>query len=729
MFNKESIIKLLEKEKKLSFINIAKKLKISYKENKILTNFLFELIETYQITKNSKTNDYEYVSFVKNITGTLKVNSKGFFGFIELEKIDENQEDESYYVPKTYFNKALDNDKVEAKLFLDIYEKPFCIITKIINRNTEYLYGTICENKGITYFDCINKKFANEKFSIKHKSIEIQNKDLVKAKIININNNFIYIDIIEKISNTNDPMCYVKALLDERNIPKYFSNTLNKEIENIPENIKEENLINRKDFRDELIVTIDGDDTKDFDDAINVIKKDNGNYILGVHIADVSYYVQENSLIDLEAFNRGTSIYLLNQVVPMLPFKLSNGICSLNPNKDRFTLSVLIEYDKEGKVIKTNFYEGIIQSKYRLTYNNVNKFWNNTLTFEDEKLKIMLNNAKELAILIAKQKYNDGYIDFEIDEPYIKLDDKGNVLDILVKPSGDSERMIEAFMVAANEAVASELNKNKIPLLFRIHDKPDEEKVDYFKTVLKSLGIDVKIDLSSINSKSFQNIIEQIKKTRNDDFIKLLFLRTMQKAIYSPNNIGHFGLASKDYCHFTSPIRRYPDLIVHRILREIYLHQNKDKIEHYKNILNSIGEHSSYTEQEATNLERDTNDLKFAEFYKARIGRKFSGQIVSILKFGMFIEFDNKTDALIHISTIGEKDEFTPNDEFTKLTSKTKIYNLGQKVNVIITGADEIAGKVDAVLEEYYPKYLNNLQSKNKHFHKPNKGKNYENRK
>ncbi|WP_406615529.1 ribonuclease R [Mycoplasmopsis hyopharyngis] len=713
MVNKDAVLKLFEKEKKLSFIDIAKKLKISHKENKLLTSLIFSLIDEFQLIKNPKTLEFEKITFIKNVVGTFKVNSNGFFGFIDpLEENGLKSEAESFYVSKNYFNKALDGDKVEAKIFSDINGKIFAMITNILNRNIEFVYGIIEQNKEFLNFKPINKKFDDRFFSIKKNSASARINDVVKAKILNITNHYISIDIIEKISNINDPMCYVQTLLDERKIPKYFPSTLSKEIENIPENINNENTASRKDYREQLIVTIDGDDTKDFDDAINVVKHDNGTYTLGVHIADVSHYVQENSLIDLEAFNRGTSIYLLNQVVPMLPFKLSNGICSLNPNEDRFTLSVIINYDKKGKVIDTHFYESIICSKYRLTYNNVNKFWKNEFQFNSPELEKMLNDARELAKLVERQKYEQGYIDFEIDEPYVKLDEKGNVLDILVKPSGESEKLIESFMVAANEAVAHGLNKLNIPVLFRIHDKPDVEKIDYFKTVLNALNINVKIDLNDISPKSFQNIIEEIKKNRNDDFIKLLFLRTMQKAIYSPNNIGHFGLASTDYCHFTSPIRRYPDLIVHRILKDVFIHKNKNKIEHYRNILASIAEHSSNTEQGATDVERDVNDLKFAEFYKNKIGKKFTGQIVSILKFGMFIEFDNKTDALVHISTIGKKDEFKANEQFTKLIGATKTYNLGQKVSVIIVNADEISGKVDAVLEEFYPQYLNNIAKK-----------------
>lgn len=319
---------------------------------------------------------------------------------------------------------------------------------------------------------------------------------------------------------------------------------------------------------------------------------------------------------------------------------------------------------------------------------------------------------RELSKIIGNKKYEQGYIDFEIQEPKLVLDENGKVIDIKISADGESEKMIENFMVAANEAVAYKLTQKNFPVLYRVHEVPDEEKKEYFKSVLKDLNVYVKFKNEVLTSKSFQNIIENIKKQRNDEFMKLLYLRTMSKAVYSSNNLGHFGLASQAYCHFTSPIRRYPDLVVHRILKDLFLHNKINMISYYKDFVQYVAEPTSNSEQAAVDLERSVNDLKFAEYYKSQIGKTFQAQIVSILKFGMFVEFPNKTDALIHISTIGKKDEFIPNENCTKLISINKTYTLGDTVNVVIVNADEVNGKVDAVLDIYYNQYLKDLSKK-----------------
>lgn len=535
--------------------------------------------------------------------------------------------------------------------------------------------------------------------------------DVVLGQMVSFKNNIIELNIIKKIANSNDPMAYVKALTVIRNEPEDFPQEVKDYLVKIPNSIADEKLNNRLDLRKELIVTIDGNDTKDFDDAINVKKNADGTYELGVHIADVSYYVKEDSSLDVEALKRGTSRYLVSGVIPMLPHKLSNGICSLNPNEDRFTLSAIMTIDKNGDTIDAKFYQSIIQSKYRLTYDRVNELYDKNQKFDDPKLNRMLYEAAELAKIIRNYKVKEGYIDFEIEEPEIVLDDKGKTIDVVVKPTGFSENLIEDFMVRTNEEVAKFLAKRKIPFIYRVHESPDSDKIDSFLSVLNVLGIKVNIDRNDINPKSFQKIINKIKETRNDDFLKTVFLRTMQKAKYSPNNIGHFGLASEHYCHFTSPIRRYPDLVVHRILREIVFNNDKSKITHYKNILSNVAELNSNSEQEALQLERDTNDLKYAEFFKNKIGQTMKAQIISILRFGMFVQFDCKIEALVHISTLCDGD-YEVNENFTELRSKQHTFKLGDQVEVVIAGADETNGKIDAVLAKCYGSYLEEIKKK-----------------
>ncbi|WP_027120846.1 ribonuclease R [Mycoplasmopsis lipofaciens] len=723
MCTKQQLFDFIKQNPNSSFLDIAKYFKIKPFENRLLTNILFELVDEYKVVKNSD-NSYTGIEKIKTIEGEIRLASEGKYAFVDVVDEENNLENkESYFIPGLFINQAMNNDIVKINVFKynDVNQsKTFAMVDKIIQRKTNKIVGILVQHKNFVVFRTIKKDYKKLNFFIKDIVSEARLNDVVLAEIVEFKKDKVIINIIRKIASIDDPMCYVKALTVEKNVPENFPEQVINEANLIPSTIEYENKDNRVDFRNELIVTIDGDDTKDFDDAIVVKKLEDGNYELGVHIADVSYYVKENSDIDNEALNRGTSIYLVNEVIPMLPKVLSNGICSLNPNEDRFTMSIIMKINDKGETIESKIVPGIICSKYRLTYNRVNQFIENNEKFEDNNLNIMLNNAVELAKLIRARKNEEGYIDFEIQEPKIILDQTGKTVDIKIDESGFSQALIEDFMVRANEQVAKYLTDRKIPMLYRIHDKPDEEKINNFLNVLNSVDIHVKIDKNNITPKTFQSVVQKIKEQRNDDFLKMLFLRTMQKACYSPNNIGHFGLASVDYCHFTSPIRRYPDLVVHRIIRDVIFEKNKKNIQHYNEILPVFAERNSQTEQNAMQIERDTNDLKYAEFYVNKIGTIMRGQIISVLKFGMFVQFDNKTEALIHISTMTD-DEYKLNEIGTKLVGSKNSYKLGDYVNVVIVDADMSTGKVDAVLENLYDKYLNDLQNKTFRYDSKNK--------
>ncbi|WP_051617831.1 ribonuclease R [Mycoplasmopsis iners] len=702
MLKEVEIYKLLIKNAPIEFVKLAKLARIKISENRLLTELLVNWSKNNKITEVKK-GLYVPIQVVKEIEGTLKYASEGKFGFIDIEQLDENQPKESYFVPKPEFNGALPNDLVKATVikYLDNTEKTFAKIDKIIERKTKLITGVYKKNGEYFDFIAISKNLQNVKFKILSSDVKIKVNDIVIAELLDYKKGIFGIKIKQVVSSIDDPMVFVEAYLAEKDIAKSFPEDVLKQAIQIPDFVDEKDINNRLDLRNELIVTIDGNDTKDFDDAINVKKIDENTYELGVHIADVSYYVKEDSPIDAEALKRGTSIYLVNKVIPMLPEKLSNGICSLNPNVDRFTLSAIMTIDKWGNNIKTELRQSVINSKYRLTYDRVNEFINNNKTFEDENLNNMLNNAVELAKIIRKFKNDQGYINFEIKEPYIKLDEKGNVVDIVEKSTGFSENLIEDFMVRANEQVAEYLAKAKLPALYRIHEKPSQEKLDYFVSVLNELNIKVAVNKDDITPKSFQKIVEQINKIRKDEFLKILFLRTMQKAIYSPDNIGHFGLASVDYCHFTSPIRRYPDLVIHRIIRELVFNKNKNKLDYFKQILPEIAVSNSNSEQVALETERNTNDLKYAEYWEKKIGQIHQGQVVSIMPFGIFVEFENKTEAMVHISNMCDN-EYEVNEANTEFKSKNRTIKLGDMVSVVISKADRTTGKVDAILKECF---------------------------
>ncbi|WP_029608688.1 ribonuclease R [Mycoplasma simbae] len=713
MITFEKIYNYVKAKPKCNFVSIAKGMQIPYNKNKELTFALKKMVDNNKLMfLRDKT--YIIIEELFEIEGVLKYAKDGKFGFIDLENTDENGDKISYFVPSANFNNALSGDYVKAMVYRynDLKEvKTFASVVKIEKRNDSKISGILELDKDNIVFKPIKKDFANIQFIIDSFKVDARLDDLVMAEITEWKNKQLHIDIVEKVSSTSDPLCYVKALLSERELPKGFSKDVQQEADLIPDKVDPKFFKKRVDFRNELVVTIDGESTKDFDDAISVKKIDNQFYELAVHIADVSYYVQENSEIDKEALKRGTSTYLANQVIPMLPEKLSNGICSLNPNEDRFTMSIIMKIDQYGKTVEAKLVEGIINSKYRLTYTRVNEFIDNKKRFDDKELNKMLNAAYELTQKIRKVKNAEGYIDLEIEEPKVVLDENNNVADVVVDKSGVSERMIEDFMVRANEEVAKILTKNKIPLLYRVHDVPSEEKILNFKQVMNTLNIKVELDSLNLSPQSFQQTIEKVKKQRFDSFLQVMFLRTMSKAVYSPDNIGHFGLASKFYCHFTSPIRRYPDLIVHRAIRDVLINNDRTKIEHMNKILPLIAKQNSDSEQSALQVERDTNDLLYAEYFKNKIGQSFNCQIVSILKFGMFVEFENKTNALVHVSTLSD-DEYEPNAESTVLigkNSKNK-YRLGDKVAVVILNADSINGKVDACLVKNYEDYYKNIK-------------------
>ncbi|AIA29342.1 ribonuclease R [Mycoplasmopsis californica] len=712
MISIEKIYNYIKAKKRCNYLSIAKGLQVPYNKSKQLTIALKEMVEKHKIIL-FRDNTYSILVPKGTIEGVIKYSKDARFGFIDLDE-ENDGEKVSYFVPGSSFNNAYTGDFVKAEVY-EYFEnsslKVFAHITEVIKRKEAKIPGIIELNNSVITFKPIKNDYANTRFVINEFKIDARLDDLVLAKICAWKQNELHVDIVEKVSNISDPLCYVKSLLAEREMPKGFEKEVQKEADLIPDKIDPKGMKNRVDFRDELIVTIDGENTKDFDDAISVKKINNSYYELAVHIADVSYYVHENSEIDKEALKRGTSTYLANKVIPMLPEKLSNGICSLNPNEDRFTMSIIINIDNNGHTMDARLVQGVINSKYRLTYKRVNEFIESKKRFEDQSLNKMLNLAWELTQKIRKVKLSEGYIDFEIEEPKIILGDKDQVVDVIVDSSGPSERMIEDFMVRANEETAKILTKAKIPVMYRIHDVPSEEKILTFKQVMNALNIKIELDSMNLTPLSFQQAIEKIKKQRFDSFLQIMFLRTMSKAVYNPENIGHFGLASEHYCHFTSPIRRYPDLMVHRAIRDVLINNDRTKIEHMRKILPTISEMNSEAEQKALQIERDTNDLLYAEYFRNKIGQSFNCQIVSVLKFGMFVEFENKTNALVHISTLSD-DEYEINDDSTTIIGKNtkNKYRLGDKVAVVILKSDPINGKVDACLVKNYSDYFSNIK-------------------
>lgn len=697
MFSKDHLLKIL-KNRKLNFLALVKWMNVPKSKNKDFSKLLFDLINQGVISQ-TKQKEFFVPNFLNEIEGVLQIKNGNNFGFVKID------EDNLIFILGSNFNGAFDSDLVNVKYFKNPDKKNFFqgIVTKIIKRNKLFFTGKIQKFNNEIILIPHDQKIKG-KFLIENK-INLENNLEVKVKIIGFEKRFHKVKILKKIGIYGEPFVDILSTLEDTNVLINFSKEALQEANLIPDNIKNEKINGRVDLRKNLIYTIDGDDTKDFDDAIEIKKNDQGNFILGVHIADVSHYVKENSFLDKEALKRSTSIYLPHKVIPMFPEKLSNGICSINPNVDRFTISCEMEINQKGETISSKIFPSIINSKYRLTYKEVNNFKNGTNNWNDLKLTKSLKNALELSKIIRNFKIKEGYIDFDIEDSKIVLDSKGKTKDIVIKNRSYSEIMIEDFMVRTNETIAKSIALKKLPFLYRINQKPTFEKIKNLNKILHALNLKIKI-ASNINSLQFANYLDKIKESDFAKILEIIMLRTMSKAEYSEKNIGHFGLGSKFYTHFTSPIRRYPDLIIHRMIREYIFNDNISLTNHFEKILPEIAKNASLREEKAIEVERKVNDIKKVEYYENFIGTKIKGQVVSVLKFGLFLEFPNKVNGLIHISNLIDGKYKVDETEFS-LTNGKRSFKIGDILDVVIFSVNKEAAKIDLVLEEFYEKLKN----------------------
>ncbi|MBQ0064175.1 MAG: ribonuclease R [Firmicutes bacterium] len=500
--------------------------------------------------------------------------------------------------------------------------------------------------------------------------------------------------IIKLLGNIHEKGVDITSILYKNNIRQIFGKKVEMETSKIPAKVSKEDRLNRKDLRDLMTITIDGDDAKDFDDAISIEKEGNG-YCLYVHIADVSHYVKLGSAIDQEAYARATSVYVCDRVVPMLPFQLSNGICSLNPNVERCTLTCEMHIDAKGKVKSYAIYPSLIYSDCRCTYNKVNQYLAGIPMKEYSHVTPLLDTLRECTFKLMDQTHKRGSIDFNTKEPKIELDDRGKPVAITCKDRGFSEQMIEECMILANVCVAKELNEKKIPGMFRIHEKPDPEKIDMLMSVCSLMKIPFEVDSENVQTRDIQVMLESIEDEHTRDIISMVALRCMAKARYDEKCLGHFGLSLQEYCHFTSPIRRYPDLIVHRMLRK-YLFEHESEKSKAKDEMKCKRQafHVSQKERDAIQAEREVNDHKMAEFMEKYIGQKFNGTIVSVQNFGFFVELDNTCDGLVSLNNMWDYYEY---DELCmRLVGQTskEVFQIGQQVQVKVLDVDVEKGQV-----------------------------------
>ena len=625
--------------------------------------------------------------------GRLIGHRKGF-GFVDIEG------DEDVYVSSSNMNGAIHLDRVIVEITSKKGMQLEGRIVRVIDRNLKQVVGELCAKDNAYYLKSDENKLNVQIIIEKNKTLGAVEGHKVLVKITGrIKDNKYHGEVVKILGHKNDPGVDILSIVAKYGIHDTFSDEVMKEVDELPNEVLPEEYDGRRDLRDVEIFTIDGDDTKDIDDAISIKKLDNGNYSLGVHIADVSYYVKENTKLDDEAYERGTSVYLADRVIPMLPHKLSNGICSLNPGVDRLAMSCVMEIDHKGDVVSYDIFESVIKSRKQMTYKNVNKYLEEGIVPEGyEPFTNSLSLMEELAKILRANKERRGYIDFDIDEAKIIVNDKGEAIDVKLRERGTGEKLIEDFMIAANETVACCIYFMELPFVYRVHGEPSEEKIDNFLKFISVLGYHVNGKTKDLHPKTMQNILEQLKDKKEYHILASVLLRSMQKAVYDKTNIGHYGLASKCYTHFTSPIRRYPDTTVHRLLRKyLFKHQiDNDTINYWENKLVVLTEHVSQKERDSIDCEREVDDMKMAEYMMKHIGEEFDGIISSVTSFGMFIELPNLIEGLVKLEDM--KDDTYVYDETRfclKGTSKKKIYRLGDNVRVIVKNASKEAKTID----------------------------------
>lgn len=675
---------------------------IDKKEKYIFCELLDEMEKEGFIFK-TKRNRYGAPERMNLVVGKMQGNAKGY-GFVLPDA--ENQAD--LYIASENMNGATHGDRVVAKIIKlkDGGKKAEGQVIKLLQRANNTIVGRFENSDHFGFVVPDDKRISRDVFIPK---AEINGAVTGHKVVVEITKwpeprRNAEGRIVEIIGHKDEPGTDILTIVRKYGMCEEFPDEVESAAEAIPETIDEEEYRKRRDLRNLKIVTIDGEDAKDLDDAVSIEKLPNGNYKLGVHIADVGYYVRENNVIDKEAQKRATSVYLLTTVIPMLPRKLSNGICSLNPNVDRLTMSCVMEIDHSGKVVNYEIFESIIKTSERMTYSDVTKI----LKYGDpalmERYDYLIPEFKlmeELCGILRKKRMSRGSIDFDFPECKIILDDRGKPTDIRPYERDIANMIIEEFMLAANETVAEHMFWNNVPFIYRIHEDPDPEKLESFNEFIHNFGYHIK-GLNEVHPKSLQEIVEKVEGKPEEAIINTLMLRSLKKAKYSHECTGHFGLAAKYYTHFTSPIRRYPDLTIHRIIREFNSGElNEKRLKKLSGFVKYAAKQSSEMEVVATEAEREVDDLKKAEYMKERIGEVYPGVISSVTPFGMFVELENTVEGLVHISSMVDDYYYFDDKHYSFIGErKRRVFKLGDKVRIRVTKVNVEEGTVDFSLEE-----------------------------
>lgn len=667
------------------------------------------LEESGQIVR-TRANRYGIPERLNLIRGKLQGNAKGF-GFV----IPSEPAYPDIFIHPNDMKGAMDGDTVIAR----INKKPNGErrmegeIVRIIERGHKQVVGTFQASRHFGFVIPDNKRLTADVFIPEEHMNGAVNGQKVVAKITDYpdGRKSAAGEVIEILGHKNDPGVDILSIIRKYALPEAFPDDVMAEADEIPAHVLPEELEGRRDLRDRRIVTIDGADAKDLDDAVSVMSLENGNTRLGVHIADVSHYVREGSALDEEAFERGCSVYLVDRVIPMLPPRLSNGICSLNPLEDRLTLTCEMDIDPHGHIVRYDLFPSVIRTKERMTYDDVRAI----LTDRDAELteryaelvpdlQLMAQSAQRL----RQKRMERGAIDFEFPEAHIIVDERGRPTHIEEQARTISEQIIEEFMLAANETVAEHFSSAKMPFLYRIHEHPDSEKLLSFFAFITHFGYAVRGQADDLHPRALQRLLEEVKGEPEESVISRVMLRSMKQARYDAQNEGHYGLAAPHYTHFTAPIRRYPDLVVHRIIREWVASGNtlsKKRRAHWKGALPQVAEHASERERIAIDAERETDDLKKAEYMLDKIGETFTGVISSVTSFGLFVELENTVEGLVHVSYMVDDYYHYHSDQLMLVGERTgKQYRIGDEVKVRVTAVDPEERSVDFELVETKPR-------------------------
>jgi ribonuclease R len=656
-------------------------------------------MEEKGLVVRTRANRYGLPEKMNLVRGKLTGHAKGF-AFV----VPEEPGMDDIFIPPTETNNAMHGDTVLVRVSSESSgQRREGTIIRIIERGIQQIVGTYVESKNFGFVIPDDKKFARDIFIPKaaSKGAVEGHKVVVKLTSYPEGRKSAEGEVITILGHKNDPGVDILSIIHKHGLPMEFPDEVLKQASEVPDTIDESELANRRDLRNETIVTIDGADAKDLDDAVTVTKLENGNYKLGVHIADVSYYVKEGTPIDREAADRGTSVYLVDRVIPMIPHRLSNGICSLNPKVDRLVLSCEMEISSDGHVVSHEIFQSVIKTTERMTYHDVNKI----LVDKDEETRAryeglvpMFELMEELAAILRNKRMTRGAIDFDFKESKVLVDEEGKPTDVVLRERSVAERLIEEFMLAANETVAEHFHWMDVPFIYRIHEDPKEDKLRKFFEFITNFGYIVKGTANSVHPRALQEIIEEVQGKPEEMVVSTVMLRSMQQAKYDTESLGHFGLSTQFYTHFTSPIRRYPDTIVHRLIRTYLIEGKLDEAtrEKWNAQLPEIAQHSSKMERRAVDAERDTDELKKAEYMEDKIGEEYDGIISSVTNFGMFVELPNTIEGLVHVSYM--TDDYYRFDErhYAMIGERTgNVFRIGDEITVRVVKVNKEEHSID----------------------------------